>query len=46
MANQRDSNHHNNDGGDNGNNPILTRVEFLEFCKAACDENQQFCELS
>ena len=38
MANQRDSNHHNNDGGDNGNNPVLTRVEFLDFR----DENQQF----
>ena len=38
MANWRDSDHHNNDGGDNVNNPVLTRVEFLDFY----DENQQF----
>ena len=40
MANRRDSDHHNNDGGDNVNNPVLTRVEFLDFH----DENQQFCD--
>ena len=38
MANRRDDNHHNNDGGDNINNPVLTKVEFLDFR----DENQQF----
>ena len=31
MANQQDGDHHNNDDGDNVNNPILTRVEFLDF---------------
>ena len=40
MANRRDSDHHNNDGGDNVNNPVLTRAEFLDFH----DENQQFCD--
>ena len=38
MANWRDGDHHNNDGGDDVNNPILTRAEFLDFR----DENQQF----
>ena len=38
MANQRDSDHHNNDGGDNVNNLVLTSAEFLDFR----DENQQF----
>ena len=38
MANQWDSDHHNNDGGDNINNLVLTRAEFLDFR----DENQQF----
>ena len=38
MANRRDDNHHNNDGGDDINNPVLTKVEFLDFR----DENQQF----
>ena len=38
MANRRDSDRHNNDGDDGVNDPILTRVEFLDFC----DENQQF----
>ena len=40
MANQRDGDHHNNDDGDDIHNPILTRVEFLNFC----DENHQFYE--
>jgi len=40
MANRGDSDHHNNDGDDNVNNPVLTRVEFLDFH----DENQQFCD--
>ena len=40
MVNQRDGDHHNNDNGDNVNNPILTRDEFLDFH----DENQQFCD--
>ena len=40
MANWRDGDHHNNDSSDNVNNPILTRVEFLDFH----DENQQFCD--
>ena len=38
MANRRDGDHHNNDGGDDVNNPVLTRAEFLDFR----DENQQF----
>ena len=38
MTNRRDSDHHNNDGSDDVNNPILIRVEFLDFR----DENQQF----
>ena len=38
MANRRDSDHHNNDSGDNVNNPVLTRADFLDFR----DENQQF----
>ena len=38
MANQRNSDHDNNDGSDDINNPVLTRAEFLDFC----DENQQF----
>ena len=46
MANQWDGDLHNNDGGDDINNPVLTRVEFLEFCKEARDENQRFCEKS
>ena len=31
MANQQDGDHHNNDGGDDVNNPVLTRAEFLDF---------------
>ena len=31
MANRRDSDHHNNDSGDDVNNPVLTRAEFLDF---------------
>ena len=46
MANRQDGNHHNNDGGNDINNLVLTRVEFLEFHKEACDENQQFYEKS
>ena len=46
MANQRDSNHYNNDGSDDVNNPVLTRAKFLEFHKEARDENQQFFEKS
>ena len=42
MANQQDSDHHNNDGDDDINNPVLTRAEFYEFC----EETQQFCEIS
>ena len=38
MANWRDGDHHNNNDGDDVNNPVLTRAEFLDFC----DENQQF----
>ena len=38
MANRWDGDHHNNDGGDDVNNPVLTRAEFLDFH----DENQQF----
>ena len=40
MANRRDSDHHNNDGGDDVNNPVLIMVEFLDFH----DENQHFCD--
>ena len=49
MANQQDSDHHNNDGGDDINNPILTGAEFYEFREETQqfrDENQQFCEIS
>ena len=42
MANWRDGDHHNNDGGDDVNNPVLTRAEFHNFC----DENHQFYEKS
>ena len=38
MANRWNGDHHNNDSDDNVNNPVLTRVEFLDFR----DENQQF----
>ena len=38
MANLWDGDHHNNDGSDDVNNLVLTRVEFLDFH----DENQQF----
>ena len=37
MANRWNGDHHNNDSGDNVNNPVLTRAEFLDFR----DENQQ-----
>ena len=46
MADRRDGNHHNNDGDDDVNNPVFTKAEFLDFCKEAHDENQQFCEKS
>ena len=42
MANRRDGDHHNNDCGDDVNNPVLTRAKFLNFH----DENHQFCEKS
>ena len=42
MANWRDGDHHNNDGSDDVNNPVVTRAEFLNFR----DENHQFCEKS
>ena len=42
MANLRDGSHHNSDGGNDVNNPVLTRAEFLNFL----DENHQFCEKS
>ena len=40
MANWRDGDHHNNDSGNDVNNSVLSKVEFLEFRKEACDENQ------
>ena len=46
MANWRGDDHHNNDDSNDVDNTVLTRVEFLEFCKEACDENQQFLEKS
>ena len=46
MANRRDSDHHNNDDGNDVDNIVLTRAEFLEFRKEARDENQQFLEKS
>ena len=42
MANRRDGDHHNNDSGDDVNNPVLTKAEFLNFR----DENHQFFEKS
>ena len=42
MANQRDSDHHNNDDGNDVNNIVLTRAKFLDFR----DENQKFREKS
>ena len=39
MANRRDGDHHNNDGSDDVNNPVLTRAEFLNFR----NENHEFC---
>ena len=45
MANQRDGDHH-NDSGNDVDNIVLTRAEFLEFRKKAHDENQQFLEKS
>ena len=46
MTNRRDDDHHNNDSNDDINNQVLTRAEFLKFCKEAHDENQQFYEKS
>ena len=40
MANRQGGDHHNNDGSDDVNNPVLTKVEFLDFR----DENQQFLD--
>ena len=42
MANRRDGDHHNNDGSDDVNNPVLTTAKFLNFR----DENHEFCEKS
>ena len=42
MANRWDGDHHNNDGGNDVSNPVLTKAEFLNFR----DENHQFCEKS
>ena len=42
MANRRDGDHHNNDGGDDVNNLVLIMAEFLDFR----DENQQFRDSS
>ena len=36
MANRLDGDHHNNNSGNDVDNTVLTRVEFLDFC----DENQ------
>ena len=36
MANWGDSDHHNNDDGNNVDNIVLTKAKFLDFC----DENQ------
>ena len=46
MVNWQDGDHHNNDGGNDVDNAVLTRAEFFEFWKEACDENQQFLERS
>ena len=40
MANRWDGDHHNNDGGDDVDNLIITRAEFFEFREETCDENQ------
>ena len=40
MANRWDSNQHNNDGGNDVDNTVLTRAEFLKFRDKARDENQ------
>ena len=42
MANRRDSDHHNNDDGNDVNNIVLTRAKFLDFR----DENKKFREKS
>ena len=47
MANWWDGDHRNNDGGDDVNNPTLTRVEFYQFCEETQkfpENNQQFRE--
>ena len=46
MTNWRDSDDHNNNGGNDVDNTVLTRSEFLKFCDEARDENQKFCEKS
>ena len=35
MANRRDGDHHSNDGGNDVDNTILTRAEFLKFHEKA-----------
>ena len=42
MANRWDGDHHNNDDGNDVDNIVLTKAEFLDFH----DENQQFREKS
>ena len=42
MANRQDSDHHNNDDGNDVNNIVLTKAKFLDFR----DENQKFLEKS
>ena len=46
MANRQDGDHHNNNGGNDVDNTVLTRARFLEFCKDACNENKKFLEKS
>ena len=42
MVNRWNSDHHNNDDGNDVDNTVLTRAKFLNFR----DENHQFCEKS
>ena len=46
MTYWRDSDDHNNNGGNDVNNTVLTRAEFLKFHDEARDENKKFCEKS
>ena len=41
MANWRDGDHH-NDSGNDIDNTVLTKAEFLKFREEGRDENQQF----